>query len=198
MCSSDLNQALHVVGGFSARGLLRQALRFNRDHILVTEDRLSIGPAPATDDLKLWRSTRDPFLKSLCNSHDPPPEEYNPTGLNTERLCQEEFVVVWVGVGLPEQLLLARVVVLFEQLALDLSRLRVVQFEKSIRGYVVRGIAILNREELREHPEPRTLLPEELQELRRAWNVYTSSEPADLDPYHGQHECALRLTAVPG
>lgn len=183
MCSSDHNQALHVVGGFSAAGLLKQALRIKHERLLVTEDSLSFGPAPATDDLDVWRSTREPFLKSLCNSHDPPPQEYNPKGLNTDLLGGENPIVVWAGIGLPEQLLLARVVVLFEQLGLDVSRLRVVQFEESIRGYVVRGIAILDPEELREHPEPRVLLPEELRELRRAWNVYTSSEPADLNRY---------------
>ena len=183
MTSTDLNRAFHVVVGYSAAGLLRQALRFNRDHILVTEDPLSIGPAPATVDLELWRATREPFLKSLCNSHDPPAEDYNPKGLNTDLLDRESSIVVWAGIGLPEQLLLARVVVLFEQLSLDASRLRVVQFEESMRGYIVRGIAILDPEELREHPQPRTLLPEGLQELGRAWHAYTSDEPADLAEY---------------
>ena len=183
MCSSELNQALHVVGGFSAAGLLKQALRIKHERLLVTEDSLSVGPAPATDDLDVWRSTREPFLKSLCNWHDPPPQEYNPKGLNTDLLGREKPIVVWAGIGLPEQLLLARVVVLFEQLALDPSRLRVVQFEESMRGYIVRGIFILDPEELREHPEPRTLRPAELQELRRAWHAYTSDKPVDLDEY---------------
>jgi hypothetical protein len=181
--STDLNQSLHVVSGYSAAGLLRQALRFDRDRILVTEDPLSIGLAPATDDLELWRSTREPFLKSLHNSNDPPPEEYNPKGLNTDLLSRERSIVVWAGIGLPEQLLLARVVVLFEQLALDPSRLSVVQFEASTRWHPVRAILTLNPEELREHPEPRTLLPAELQELGRAWHAYTSDKPADLAEY---------------
>lgn len=183
MTSTDLNQALHVVSGFSAAGLLRQALRFDQERLLVTEDPLSYGPAPATDNLALWRTTRERFLKELYGSRDGSPQEYAPKGLNTDLLSGEGLVVVWAGIGLPEQLLLARVVILFEQLELDPSRLRVVQFEESVRGYVVRGIAILDPEELREHPEPRTLDPEERNELGRAWRAYTSNRPVDLAEY---------------
>jgi len=189
--SADLNQALHVVSGYSAAGLLRQAFRLDRDQLLVSDDPLSYGPAPATDDLDSWRSTREEYLLQLYNSPGELPEnDYHPKGLDTARLLGGNPVVVWTGGVLPEQLMLARVVVLFEQLGLNESELSVVQVEGSDEADFVRTIGGLRPEELQQRcPEPRELRPDELRELKRAWHVYTSSEPADLVSYVAEAGC---------
>jgi hypothetical protein len=191
MRSTDLSQALHVVSGHSAAALLRQAFRFGRDRFLVTEDPLCYGPVPSTPELDAWRALREQYLSDLYNRPGEPPEdEYHPKGLETERLLGSDPVVVWVAGVLPEQLMLARVVVLFEQLGLDASRLRVVQVEQPEDVEVTWKIGSISPDQLqRLCPEPHELDADQLREFKRAWDVYTSREPSDLASYVAEQGC---------
>ena len=183
----DLSQALHVVGGDSPAGSLKVALHLSRDQFLINEDPISCGPAPATNDLGVWRSTRERFIRDMyIEWPDFSFDEYADNGLlmNAERLGQETPVIVWVACGLPEQLLLAWVIFLFDRLRLDMSKLSVVQFEKLRPRQRVLAMGELSPENIREfYPEPRHLNSEEAEELRRAWRVYTSSDPTVLSRY---------------
>jgi hypothetical protein len=178
---------LHIVGGDSAAGSLKAALRANRDRVLVHEDMLSCGPTPATTDLGVWRSTREGYLREICGeSTDFSFDEFAADGLllNAERLRQERAIAVWAGVGLPDQLLLAWVVFLFDRLDLDLSKLAIVQFEKLGSTWDVLSLGELGPEEIRDRqPTPHQLDSGDADELRRLWNVYTSDDPADLARY---------------
>lgn len=159
--------------------------------MLVTEDPLSYGPVPFTTDLDTWRAVRERYLSELFNRPGEPPEdEYHLVGLDTERLLGADPVVFWVAGVLPEQLMLARVVVLFEQLGLDESRLRVVQVEQPENVEVTWKIGSISADELQQlSPEPRELDPAQLREYKRAWRVYTSAEPADLATYVAEPGC---------
>lgn len=182
----DLDQALHIVNGDSAAGSLKAALHLSRDRILVNEDMLSCGPAPATDDLGVWRSARERYLKEIMASPDFSFGEYAADGLltNAERLRQERAVAVWVGLGLPEQLLLAWVVFLFDRLELDLSKLEIFQFETLRPTQNVLSLGELSPEDIRDYkPAPHQLSPAEADELRHLWKVYTSDDPAALSSY---------------
>lgn len=187
MGAIDFKQAVHIVNGDSAAGSLRAALRPGRDRVLVNEDPLSCGPAPATADLGVWRTAREGFLKEIyVEWPDFSFDEYAANGLlmNTERLGREQAIVVWAGLGLPEQLLLAWVVFLFDTLDLDLSKLAIVQFEKLRPTEDVISMGELGPENIRTYqPAPRQLDSEEAEELRRVWKVYTSDDPAALSRY---------------
>jgi hypothetical protein len=183
----DLDRALHIVGGDSAAGSLRIALRPGRDQVLINEDMLSCGPAPATADLGVWRSARERYMGEIYGES---PHfsfgGYAATGLlmNAERLSRERAIAVWAGLGLPDQLLLAWVVFLFDRLELDLSKLAVFQFETLRPTQDVLSLGELNPEDIREYqPAPHQLSPEEAEELRRLWKVYTSDDPAALSRY---------------
>ena len=169
--------------------MLKAALNLSRGQVLISGDQISCGPAPATDDLDQWRSLREDFFRDtyrdLCVegpgfSFDADIELLT----NAERLGQEKQVVVWAGSGLPEQLLLAWVIFLFDRLEFDLSKLRVIQIEELRPGRRVLAIGELNSESIQERcSELRRLDAKEVEELRRAWRVYTSSDPAVLSGY---------------
>ena len=183
---TGLDHALHIVFGDSAAGSLRAALHLSRDQVLVNEDMLSCGPAPATDDLGVWRSAREGYLKEIMASPDFSFGEYEADGLlmNAERLHQGRAIAVWAGQGLPEQLLLAWVVFLFDRLELDLSKLAIFQFETLRPMQDVLSLGELSPEDIRGYkPAPHQLSPEEAEELRRLWQVYTSDDPAALARY---------------
>jgi hypothetical protein len=182
----NLNQAMHIVGGDSAAGSLKVALHLSDDQVLANEDLLSCGPAPATADLGVWRSARESYMRKICFEPDFSFGEYAANGLlmNAERLNQEQAIVVWVGLGLPDQLLLAWVVFLFDLLNLDLSKLAIVQFEKLRPMQDVLSLGELSPENIREYrPTPHQLDSEEVEELRRLWKVYTSDDSAALSTY---------------
>jgi len=92
--------------------------------------------------------------------------------------------VVWAGLGLPDQLLLAWVVFLFDRLDLDLSNLAIVQFETLRPAQDVLSLGELGPEDIRNYqPAPHQLNSEETEELRHLWEVYTSDDPAALSRY---------------
>lgn len=178
----DLNEALHIVSGDSAAASLMVALHLRRDQVLINEDFLSCGPAPATADLGVWRSARESYMREIYVEW----REYAANGLlmNAERLDQEQAIAVWVGLGLPDQLLLAWVVFLFDRLNLDLSKLAIVQFEKLRPTQDVLSLGELSPENIRQYrPAPHRLDSKEVEELRRLWKVYTSDDPAALSRY---------------
>ena len=151
----DLAQAMHIVFGESAAGSLRAALHLSRDQVLVNDDMLSCGPAPATTDLGAWRAAREGYLKEICReSADFSFDAFAADGLlmNAERLRQERAIAVWAGVGLPDQLLLAWVVFLFDRLDLDPSKLAIVQFEKLGSTWDVFSLGELSPKEIRDPP----------------------------------------------
>jgi hypothetical protein len=183
----DLNRAVHIVGGDSAAASLRAALHLSHNQVLVNEDLLSCGPAPATADLDVWRWTRESYMREIyVEWPDFSFGEYAANGLlmNAERLGHEQAIVAWAGQGLPDQLLLAWIVFLFDRLDLDLSKLAIVHFEKLLPTQNVLSLGELSAENIRVYrPAPHQLNPEEAEELRRLWKVYTSDDPATLSTY---------------
>ncbi len=183
----EFNLALHIVGGDTAARSLKAALRLSRDRLLVNQDPLSCGPAPDTDDLGVWRSTRENFLRDIyVDCPDFSFDLYADIGLlmNAKRLGQEDDIVVWAGLGLPDQLLLAWVIFLFDRLSVDFSKLRVVQFERLRPRQRVLSLGELDPEEIRNYcPEPRQLDSQDVEELRRTWRVYRSDDPTALAKY---------------
>lgn len=157
--------------------------------MLESEDPLTCGPAPATNDLIDWRSIRSRFIRSMyLNWPEFSFEEFADNGLlmNAERFRDADGVVVWCGLGLPDQLLLAWVVRLFDTFAADVSKICLVQFERLNSKHNILGVGELSPEIIRNSsPEARSLKGIEVDELRQVWNVYTSVDPVDLSMYVG-------------
>lgn len=187
MDADFLGSALHIVLGSSAGGIMRQVLRPYRGQLLIGEDQLAWGPAPATDDLDIWQGVREWSLNRVARtiglefSFD----SYSDDGLlmNAGHLGAGNEIAVWIGTGLPDQLNLAWTVFLCEGYGVDLAKLRVIQFERH-KSRLIRAMDQVHPDTIRDHyPPPRALTDVELDELRRAWRVYTSADPADLADY---------------
>lgn len=195
----DNSEALHVVCGDSAGGTLRAALRLPKDRVLVNEDQLSCGPAPATSDLSHWRAVREEFLTSMyLDWTEFSLDQYSDNGLlsNMPRLAEGKPLIVWVAPSLGEQLLVAWLTILFDQMELDLSNIQVVQFEHLHPNREIGEIGELSPENIRQFsPEPRQLSAGEISEYRDAWKTYTSSDPADL-VHLLSHEPSNRLLSA--
>lgn len=183
----DLRKSLHVVSGEAAAASVRIALRLGHDQVLFGGDPISVGPAPAVNDLAEWQLVRERFNNFVYGEmqyHSFEGQADNRLLRNLGRLSDGMPVIVWVAVGVPEQLFLAWIVFLFDHLKLDLSMLGVIQFENLRARQRVLGIGELSAENISDfRPEPRQLDSAELMELRRAWRVYTSSDPKDLASY---------------
>src|SRR5689334_22478849 len=103
---------LHIVNGSAAGGTLRLALECSPKSILVEQDILSVGPLRKVQSLDEWRTLRCEFWDRI----DPRWRTYNyGRGLlsHTDQLRKSEDIVVWVGGGASDQLLLTWVVNLF-------------------------------------------------------------------------------------
>lgn len=190
MTLDNLNQALHISGSYSASVELMRLLGLSSEQIFVNEDYFCCGPAPATEDLSVWRSIRERFLREVYA--DAPDfsfdecDEYASNGLlmNVDRLTGSDEIVIWLATGLSDQILLAFIMFLFDRMGLDPSRVWVIQFENLGGGRDIMSVGELRSEDIRDHqPKPRQLNPVEIQTLRRAWKVYTSDDPANLPRY---------------
>jgi len=180
----ELDQATHVVSSESAAGTLKAALGIPRNHLLISEDPLSYGPAPATDDLLSWRLIREKFLQSIyLDWPDFTMDHYSENGLlnNFASLAKDEPTIVWIAPGLGEQLLIAWLTFLFDRSNLDFSRLLVIQFGCLKPNQAIRAVAELSSQYIQQNsPDARPLSKQEVDEYLHAWRTYTSSDPKDL------------------
>lgn len=185
----DLSEALHIAGSDSPAGCLKVATHLRCDQVLVNEDPISCGPGPATLDLNEWRLARQGFIKEVyVDWPDFSFDHYAENGLlmNADRLATKD-VVAWVALGLHEQLVLSWVVFLFDVNGFDASNLNVIQFEMLRPNQRVLSTGEISPENIVKYqPQPQQLGSRELDELRRAWKVYTSDDPTDLSTYIGE------------
>jgi len=180
----ELDQATHVVSSESAAGTLKVALGIPRNHLLISEDPLSYGPAPATDDLLNWRLIREKFLQSIyLDWPDFTMDHYAENGLlnNITSLAEDNPIIVWASPGLGEQLLIAWLTDHFDRFNLDFSRLLVIQFECLKPNQAIRAVAELSPQYIQQKsPDARSLSRQEVDEYLHAWRTYTSSDPKEL------------------
>ncbi|WP_340118320.1 DUF1835 domain-containing protein [Pelagibius sp. 7325] len=194
---NDPSKTLHVVSGGSAAGCLKQALRVRNHQVLVGDSDLHCGPAPMMDDLIAWHRIRKVYSDTLfetwhraMSDHPLPPTvsfgdepEIGPH-IDGERLAEAPEVVVWVTQGLADQLLLTWIVFLFDRFKFDHAKLRVVEFEHSHQKWPLVTIGMLSPEAInRLNPGAKPLGSDQIEELRRAWQAYTASDPGLLVDY---------------
>lgn len=194
---NDPSKTLHVVSGGSAAGCLKLALRIRNHQVLVGDNEFHCGPAPMMNDLfalyrmrktysdtlfETWhRATSDHPLPPTVTFGDEP--EIGPH-IEGERLAEADEVVVWVTQGLADQLLLTWIVFLFDRFEFDHAKLRVVEFQEAVQNWPLLTIGELSPEAInRLNPGAKPLDPEQIDDLRRAWRAYTSSDPRELTDF---------------
>jgi hypothetical protein len=197
MAFIDPEKVLHVVSGSSAAGCLKQALRVRNHQVLVGDNELHCGPAPMMADLLAWYRMRknysdDLFSNYLAYAFDAPEpmtvsigdEPETGPHIDGERLSEASEVHLWVTQSLHDQLLIALIVLLFDRFQFDHSKLRVVEFPETHQKWPIRTVGELNPETInRLNHGPRSLDPEQIEELRKVWRAYTSNDPGLLIEY---------------
>jgi hypothetical protein len=98
---------------------------------------------------------------------------------------------LWLGTGLPEQLMLIWVVALLRRLEVDAGSCRVVQFDFDRKHEVV-AVGVLNPSQFKEHPQPTRLDESAMHEATTAWKAVTASEPDALLGFLGTESAPFR------
>src|SRR5215475_5925193 len=180
------HNTVHIAPGLSASGTMRQALNLQLPSCLLAfDDYISVGPIQVFGSISEWRRLRDGYWASLPADPLPLSGQYERAPFDlyerTEALPKADTIVLWIGTGLAEQLLLVWLLQLLRHLAVDPGRLAIIQYERfgQQRAEVV-GIGILNPDQLRAHPTARPLDPAEIAELDAAWAALVSPDPAGL------------------
>jgi hypothetical protein len=154
-------------------------MRPNRGDLLANEDVLSYGPLLPFQSLEQWAGIREAYWHSLLPSGYETPL-YRDLSANAEALREAESIVLWLGLGAAEQLLLAWTVQLLKRIGSD-AEVDVVQFTRvGERNASVWGMGLLNPERIRNHPPAERLTPQSIVELERIWEAVTSSDPTAL------------------
>jgi uncharacterized protein DUF1835 len=173
---------VHIAPGSSAAGCMKQAMGLKPRTLLVSQDSLSCGPLPSLKSLEEWQRVRAQYWRSLYL--DGRAFELEPEFdviRNADALRDSESIVLWIGTGTAEQLLLAWMVQLLRALNIAPPRLRVIQFGREpTKGFEIVGLGMLNSGQLRAHPPEVTLTAEHIAEIDAAWRAVTATDPDAL------------------
>jgi hypothetical protein len=176
-----MSRRIHILLGFSAAGCFAQAIHPKPEDILVNDDVLSCGPLPPFRSVERWTNLRGTYWDTVLPGDFPPPAEFNNDFLATVLGLQNaDSVVVWLGIGVAEQLLLAWVVRLLE-FSGSQAQVSVVQFTcVGKRDMDVWGLGLLNPDQIQEHPPIAPLSAGARTELDQCWAAVSSADPAGL------------------
>lgn len=174
--SVDLSIALHIVPGDSAAATFRQAFPELRGHMIVHRDMLATGPCPPHPDHLQWKTTRSAYWRDCINDPDPLFEVVN----NIDRIGAAPVVVLWLGLGVADQLLLAFIVHSLKTNGYSGANLHSIQFSGDPR-FPVLSIGELPGEVLRDRARPPSTIDiDTLEQALEFWRTYSSAKPKDL------------------
>lgn len=173
---------VHIAHGESAAGCIRHALHLKLGTLLVNHDPLSCGPLPALESLEEWQRVREHYFRSLYPRGGDSSLTYDSDLLtNAEVLRDAKSIVLWIGTGTDEQLLLAWTVQVLRAVSADPSRLHVIQFDhEPTKGFEIVSLGVLNPDQLRAHPPAAALTRESIAEIDAAWSAATATDPQAL------------------
>jgi hypothetical protein len=174
-----MSRTIHVIQGHYAGERFVQAMHPQPGELLENEDVLSCGPLPPLRSIEEWAQLRKAFWDTVASSDDDRP--FNRDLLaNSEALRNADAIVLWLGIGAAEQLLLAWTVKLLKLIGSQ-AQLHVVQFTHAgNRNIPAWGVGLLDPEQIKHHP-PATLVPAAaILELERLWEGVTSTDPSGL------------------
>ena len=168
---------VNVVQGHSAAGCFRQAMHPQPGELVVNDDVLSCGPLPPLRSLDEWTRLREAYWDTVAP--DDCQRAFNEDLLtDTQRLCAVDSIVLWLGAGAAEQLLLAWIVQLLKLIG-SRAQVHVVQFtrEHNVNAW---ALGLLNPEQIKQHPPAERLSPETVREVERLWERVTATDPTGL------------------
>src|ERR1700744_4561417 len=110
-----MSRTINVIQGFTAGGIFVQAMQPEPGELLVNEDVLMCGPLPPFRSSEEWIRLRQDYWNSLLPGGDDLPVSHDLLA-NTQALREADSIVLWVGLGAAEQLLLAWLVKLFKRI----------------------------------------------------------------------------------
>jgi hypothetical protein len=169
---------IHVVWGVAAAGTVKLALGLQNDSVVALPDTLSLGPLTHFSSLDAWANSRLGFLRDDLLYEDVTADEVVP---DLTALTSSRIITVWLGTGPADQLALAWLCTLMRMMALDLARLRVIQFPPDfIHGRRATFLGALNPDQVRRHPSAVQLSRAELATLDEAWAAVTADTPEAL------------------
>ena len=147
---------------------------------------ISCGPLAPLTSLDEWRRLREGYLRTL-DYPDWEPFSFAEQGgydviTHAQTLHDAATIVLWIGTGLADQLLLTWVVQLLRLLQLDAARLRVIQFTQHpvARDFEICGVGLLDLDALARHPAPSSLDADMLVQIDRTWAAVTAPTPDAL------------------
>lgn len=154
--------------------------------LLANNDVLSCGPLPPFTSLPQWQRLREAYLRTL-DYPDQPPFSFAAAGgpdllTNAHALRDAATIVLWIGTGVAEQLLLAWVVQLLRLVNVEGTRLRVIQFSqhRAAPDFEVYSIGLMDVDGLAAHPPALSLGDEALASIDTAWAAITAPTPEPL------------------
>lgn len=170
---------LHLFTGDAAAERVRGALRIPAGEALVQHDVISCGPMRAFTSRAEWLKARDEFWQEVCGGPDL--EEF-PRDLVTdaERLGEADRLILWVGAGLSDRLLLPSVLALSDVVGVTLPPVDIM----AIVAHPSLSVPVLGWGMLREMdvgaPSATPVTLDEHMRARRAWAGFTASAPQSL------------------
>jgi hypothetical protein len=169
---------IHVVWGASAAGTVKLALGLQDDSVVALPDTLSTGPLVNFSSLDAWANSRLGFLRDDLLYEDVTADQVVP---DLTVFKNSRIITVWLGTGAADQLALAWLCTLMRVMALDLARLRVIQFPPDfIHGRRHTFLGALRPDQVRRHPSAVQLSRPEFATLDDAWAAVTADTPEAL------------------
>ena len=192
---------MNILNGDSAAGSLKLALSLSNDEIVIFHDVLSCGPLQKFNNIEEWVKMRSvfwaadqPILASENQSFDSFPKDFYNFFPATDPCTDYKL---WVGTGLSDQLLLAFIVQMFDTYELNIDKLSIYQFESLKTGsdndFPVFGIGLLRPDQLKKHPIPIKLNPNQGTYAKSAWDAFTDRSPEKYIQFMADSEPALPL-----
>jgi hypothetical protein len=170
---------LHLFTGDHAAETVRTALRIPVAETLIQHDVISCGPVKGFTSRDEWIRTRDDLWDGLGGAPDL--EEFpHDLVIEAERLGTASRLVLWMGAGLADRLLLPSVLALADLMRMDLPPMETVQ----ITAHPTLRVPVLGWGMLRPadvgQPKRTEVDVEHRMRARRAWAALTASTPISL------------------
>ncbi len=168
---------LHLFTGDHAADTVRAALRIPAGEFLIQHDVISVGPVKAFASRDEWLRTRDDFWEGVGGAPDL--EEFpHDLVIEAERLASATRLVVWIGAGLSDRLLLPSVLALADAMKLTLPPIETAEIvsHPSLKVPAL-GWGMLRPSDVGQ-PKRTALATEGRIRAKRAWAALTATTPA--------------------
>lgn len=175
---------IHIANGFSVCGQIYKIVKSAGDAVILFADGLSFGPVLPLDNLSIWQRQRNAYISAMA--------DYTLTNIEAilnakEKIILAKHIYIWSGHWLDEQLFLVFFVNLLLSLGIDARKIINIHVTENIHGKkilsldsfpeqgflsVIGNIASLS-----------PITSNELDEMRRIWDVIISSDPSDMQRF---------------